>query len=92
MHRNFPLENESARPAYNIQEVQTVGQVARVVPRICVALEDFQAYHKSTVVEVAGNIVEQSIFILIETGYNHSYIAPRVVEICAFKKVRHSKS
>ena len=29
MHRNFPLENESARSAYNIQEAETVGQVAR---------------------------------------------------------------
>ena len=40
MHRTFPLENESARLAYNIQEAETVGQVARAVPRIYVALED----------------------------------------------------
>ena len=63
MHRNCPLENESARPAYNIQEAETVGQVARAVPRIYAALEDHQADHQSTVVEVAGNIVEQSISI-----------------------------
>ena len=43
-------------------------------------------------VEVAGNIAEQSISILIDPGSTHSYIAPRVVEICAFKKVRHNKS
>ena len=53
MHRNCPLKNESARPAYNIQEVGTVGQVARVVTRIYAALEDHQADHQSTVVEVA---------------------------------------
>ena len=40
MCRNCPLENESARPAYNAQEAETVGQVARVVPRIYAALED----------------------------------------------------
>ena len=34
MCRNCPLENRNARPAYNIQEAETVGQVARVVPRI----------------------------------------------------------
>ena len=45
MHRNCPLENESARPAYNIQEAETVGQVARAVPRIYAALEDRQADH-----------------------------------------------
>ena len=72
MHRNCPLENESARLAYNIQEVETVVQVARVIPNIYATLEDHQADHQSTVVEVAGNIVEQSISILIDPGSNHS--------------------
>ena len=45
MRRNCPLENESARPAYNVQEAETVGQVARAVPRIYAALEDRQADH-----------------------------------------------
>ena len=61
--RYSPLENESERPAYNLQEVETVGQVARAVPRIYAALEDFQEDHQSTVVEVVGKIVEQSISI-----------------------------
>ena len=61
MHMNFPLKNESARPSYNLQEAETVGQVVRAVPRIYVALEEFQANHQSIVVEVAGNIVEQSV-------------------------------
>ena len=59
MRRNCPLENESARPAYNVQEAETVGQVVRAVPRIYAALEDHQEDHQSTVVEVAGKIVEQ---------------------------------
>ena len=42
-------------------------------------------------VEVAGNIVEQSVSILIDPGSTHSYITPRVVEICAYKKVKHRK-
>ena len=92
MHRTRPLENESARPAYNIQEAETVGQVARAVPRIYATLEDRQANHQSTVVEVAGKIAKQSISILIDPGSTHSYINPRVVEICAFKKVKHRKS
>ena len=92
MRRNCPLDNESARPAYNLQEVETLGQVVRVVPRIYVALEDHHAYHQSIVVEVAGKIFEQFVSILIDPGSTHSYITPRVVEVCAFKKVRHSKS
>ena len=92
MHRYFPLENESARPSYNIQEIEIVGQVARVVPRIYAALEDCQVDHQSTVVEVASKIVEQYVSILIDPGSTHSYITPRVVEICAFKKLKHRKS
>ena len=51
-----------------------MGQVARAVPRIYASLEDCQADHKSTVVEVAGKIVEQSVSILIYLGSTHSYI------------------
>ena len=29
---------------------------------------------------------------MIEPGSTHRYITPRVVEICAFKKVKHRKS
>ena len=42
--------------------------------------------------EVVGNIVEQFVSILIESGSMHSYITPRVVEICAFKKLKNSNS
>ena len=40
MCKNCPLENENARPAYNIQEEEIVVQVVRVVHRIYAALED----------------------------------------------------
>ena len=91
MCRNCPLENENARPSYNIQEVETVGQVARVFPRIYAAVEDHQEDHQSTVVEVVGKIVDQYVSIFIDRGSTHSYIAPRVVEICAFKKEGHKE-
>ena len=92
MHRTFPLENESASPTYNIQEAEIVGQVARVVPMIYAALEDRHADHQSTVVEVAGKIVDLSVCILIDLSSTHIYISSRVAQICAFKKVKHSKS
>ena len=43
-------------------------------------------------VEVAGKIVEKSVSILIDPGSTHSYITPRVVDICAFKKLMHGRS
>ena len=92
MRRTCPLKNESARPAYNIQEAEIVGQVARAVPRIYASLEDHHADQQSVVVEVVGKIVEQSLSIFIDPGSMHSYITPRVVEIFAFKIVKHRKS
>ena len=72
MRRSCPLQNESARPTYNIQEAEKMGQVARPISRIYAALEDCQEDHQSTVVEVAGKIVEQSISILIDPGSIHN--------------------
>ena len=67
-----------------------MGQVARTVPRIYAALEDHHEDHQSTMVEVVVVIVEQSIYVLIDPS-THIYITPRVVEICAFKKLKHRK-
>ena len=69
-----------------------MGQVARALPRIYAALEDRQEHHQSTLVEFVGKIVEKSVSILIDPSSTHHYINPRVVEICAFKKVKHNKS
>ena len=86
MRRNCQLENENARPTYNVQEEETMGQVARAVPRIYASLKDRQEYHQSTVVEVAGKIIEQSISILIDPLSSCSYTDPIVVEVCALRK------
>ena len=43
-------------------------------------------------VEVADKIIEKSVSIWVDPGSTHSYITPRVVEFCAFKKVKHRKS
>ena len=92
MHRNFPLDYGYVRKAHKIQEEESVGQVARTVPRIYVALEDLQEDHQSMVTKVARKITNQSVSVLTDPGSTHSYITPRVVEICAFKKLKHIKS
>ena len=92
MHRYYPLENENAMPTYNVQEVETVGQVARVVPRIYAAMEDRQENHQSTMVEVPGKIAGQYVSILIGLISTHNYITPRAVEIYSLRKLKHRKS
>ena len=68
-----------------------MGQVARTVPRIYASLEDRQEDLQSIVVEFEGKIVEKFISVLIDPRSTHSYITPRIVDICAFKKLKHSK-
>ena len=92
MRRNYMHENGYVRQAHNIQGAETMGQVERTVPRIYVALEDHQQDHQSTMVEVEGNIAKQSISSLIDHGSTYSYITPIIVDICAFKKLKHNKS
>ena len=92
MRRNCPLENGYVRKSHNIQGAEIVGQVARIVPRIYAALEDYYEDHQSTMVEVEGNIFEQYVYVLIDAGSTHNYITPRIVEIYDFKKLKHRKS
>ena len=62
MHRKCLHEKGNVRKVHSIQEAETVGQVARTVPRIYAVLEDRQPDHQSMGVEVGGKIAEQSIF------------------------------
>ena len=43
-------------------------------------------------VEVEGDIVEQTISVLIDLGSTHIYITPRLVEMCTLKKSKHRRS
>ena len=92
MLRKFPHRNGSAKHVHNIQKAKTVGQLAGIVPRIYAALEDCKSDHQSTVVEVEDKITKKSISILIDPGSTYNYITSKIVEICAFKKSKHSKS
>ena len=59
---------------------------------IYATLEDLQEYHQSTMLEFVGKIAEQSISVLIDPRSTQSYITHRVVDICAFKKLKYNKS
>ena len=54
--RDCPLENGNEGRVHNTQGAETVGQKAGKIPKICAVLEDHRAGHKSTVVEVEGEI------------------------------------
>ena len=45
-----------------------MGDVATSIPRIYVSLDNCQAYHQSSMIEIEGKINDLSISILIDSG------------------------
>ena len=84
--KNCPLENRNEGEVPSTQEAKTMGQEVGIVPKICAVLEYPQEGHNSTVVEVEGEIVEQTVSILIDPRLTHSYITPVLVDMCTLKK------
>jgi hypothetical protein len=56
--------------------------VARSVPQIYAALDNNQADHQDSMVEIEGMISNHLVFVLIDPGSNLSYIAPKDVDKC----------
>jgi hypothetical protein len=65
-----------------------VNDVARSMPCIYAALDNNQANHQDSVVEMEGMIANHLVSILIEPGYN-SCVAPYIVDKCKLQPVRH---
>ena len=67
------------------REATIVNDIARNIPTISAALENRQAEHQATMVEMEGKISHQSITILIDPSASLSYISPKIVEKCNLK-------
>ena len=62
------------------------------MPQIYVALDNRQADHQASVVDIEGMIFNHHVSILIDPGSNLSYVSPQTVEKCNFQQVNHAKS
>lgn len=56
---------------HNIQEATTLEDVGRYVPKICMALDNWQVEHPSHMIEVEGMINKKPI---ARSKHNHSWI------------------
>jgi hypothetical protein len=65
--------------------------VVRSVPQIYAALDNKQADHQASVVEMEGMITNHLVSILIDPGSNLSYIAPKAVDKCKLQPHKHAK-
>jgi hypothetical protein len=89
--RDCPHRQQNSRKVYNMQEATTVNDVERSVPQIYASLDDNQANHQASVVEIEGMIFNHLVSVLIDLGSNFSYIAPRVVDKCKLQKQKKTK-
>ena len=80
--RDCPHRQQNSQRIYNVQESITVNDVAKGVSQIYAALDNNQADHQASVVEMEGMITNRLVSILIDPGSNLSYIAPKVVDKC----------
>jgi hypothetical protein len=55
-------------------------------------LDNKQADHQASVVEMEGMISNHLVSILIDPGSNLSYVSPQTVEKCKLQQVKHVKS
>jgi hypothetical protein len=65
--------------------------VASSVPQIYAALDNNQADHQASVVEIESMILNHLVSILIDPGSNLSYIAPKAVDKCKLQPQKHTK-
>jgi hypothetical protein len=56
--------------------------MARIMPHIYASLDNKQANHQASVVEMEGMIANHLVSILIDPGSNLSYVSPQVVDKC----------
>jgi hypothetical protein len=75
-----------------MQEATTVNDVARSVPQIYVALDNNQADHQDSVVEIDSMIFNHLVSVLIDPGSNLSYIAPKAIDKCNLQPQKKTKA
>jgi hypothetical protein len=90
--RDFPYRQRGNRRVYNIKEATTINDVARGMPQIYAALDNRQVDHQDSVVEMEGMIDNHLVSILIDPGFNMSYVSPQTVEKCKLQQLKHAKS
>jgi hypothetical protein len=62
------------------------------MPQIYVALDNRQADHQASVVEMEGMISNHHVSISVDHDSNLSYVSPQTIEKCKLKQFKHVKS
>jgi hypothetical protein len=92
MYIYCPHRGEKVRTFHKVQQDDTVEDMGINVPRIYAALDNKKAEFQSHMIEVEGNINNQTNAILIDSRAIHSYIDPKKVERLNFPRGNLGKS
>ena len=87
MYKDFPHRKDSVNTIHNIQEATIVENMGSIY----VSLDDQQEEYQSNMIEVEGKIINQPVDILIDSGANHCYIDPKIVDILRLEKIKLEK-
>jgi hypothetical protein len=79
MLKDYPHSHHDGNMIYCVQEATKINDVSTSMPRIYVAVENQQADHQVSVVELKGIAAKQPIYILIDPTSNLSYISCQIV-------------
>jgi hypothetical protein len=91
MYRDFPHRDEKVRTAHNVQQDDIMEDMGINVPRIYASLDNKKAEFQSHMIKVEGNINDQPISILIDSGASHSDLDPKMVERFQFPRSKLGK-
>ena len=92
MYRDFLHKEEKMRSIHHIQEYDTMEDMGRQMYRIYATLDNMEADHQTSIIEMDSKICDQFVSILIDTGYNYSYVNPDLVDKFRLNKKVHAKS
>jgi hypothetical protein len=91
MRRDCPQRSDKVRIVHSVQKSTTVEDMGINVPRIYTVLDNKKDKFQSHMIEVEGNINDQPIFILIDSGTSHSYLHPKIVERLHLLRIKLGK-
>jgi hypothetical protein len=89
MLRDCPHQQYDNQRVYNVGGSYSQQRSQECAKNLC-SVENQQADHQASVVELEGIITKQPISVLIDPGSNISYISPRVVEACSLQRKKHT--
>ena len=92
LKRDCP-QNKSGRPQiYSAQEARTIRDFAQSIPCLYATVDNRQAEHEASIIDMDSKIFDQVISIWIYPGSNYSYVSPDLVDNCGLSKELHVES